>query len=405
MPARGRGFRACGLHRIGLAVILLCGVLAGPAAAATEPAYRDWFRPSAENQSRWLLEDVRGAPDRLRIRSRTGRGVREPRRVLVFFPRPSPAYDAAMNKILDLFHDREIDAEIRAVNFRRDDHRGRRALAEAEAWGAELIFSMGSESTAWLWKHYRDGRIPVVSVCSKDPVLLGQARDYEAGSGTNFAFTSLNMPVEAQMAYLLELKPDLKNLGILVNSQNLSAVETQAKPMLRHAVKRGVRVLYLDVKNPKVAAKELSSLVDRAVTTMRKNDPTLDRSLFWITGSTAVFREIEAINASSDRVPVLSVVPDVVRAGDDSAVLSIGIGFQSNAHLAAIYGIDVLEGRLRIGEVGVGIVSPPDIAINFRKAREIGLRIPFGFLERATYVYDYQGRIVRRNGVAVDPTK
>ncbi|MDJ0937166.1 MAG: ABC transporter substrate binding protein [Kiloniellales bacterium] len=391
-----------GLHRLGLSLILSCGVLAGTAAASTEPAYYDWFRPSAENQNSWLLEEVQGQPDQIRIRSSRDRGVRDPRRIVVLFPRPSSAYDAAMNKILDLFSEKKIEAEIRAINFRRDGHRGRRALAEAEAWDAELIFSMGSESTAWLWKHYRDGRIPVVSVCSKDPVLLGQARGYEVGSGTNFAFTSLNMPVEAQMAYLMELKPNLKNLGILVDSKNLSAVETQAKPMLRYAAKRGIRVLYLDVKNPNVAAKELTSLVDRAVTTMRKNDPTLDRSLFWVTGSTAVFREIESINASSDRVPVLSVVPDVVRAGDDSAVLSIGIGFQSNAHLAAIYGIDVLEGRVRVGEVGVGIVSPPDIAINFRKAREIGLKIPFGFLERATFVYDYQGRMVRRNGEAVD---
>ena len=388
------------LRRLSLALVLLCGLPAG-AGASTEPAYYDWFRPSAENLEAWLLEEVHGEPDQLRIYSRSRQIDRRPRRVVVLFPRASPAYDAAMNKILDLFVEKGLEAEVRAINFRRDDFRGRRALAEAEAWGAELIFSMGSESTAWLWRHYRDGRIPVVSVCSKDPVLLGQARSYESGSGSNFAFTSLNMPVEVQLAYLLELKPNLKNLGILVNSQNLSAVETQAKPMLRYAAKRGVRVLYLDVKNPSFAGEELSSLVGRAVTTMRKNDPTLDRSLFWITGSTTVFREIKSINASSDRVPVLSVVPDLVQAGDDSAVLSIGIGFQSNAHLAAIYGIDVLEGRVRVGEVKVGIVSPPDIAINFRKAREIGLKIPFRFLERATYVYDYQGRIVRREGETV----
>ena len=94
-------------------------------------------------------------------------------------------------------------------------------------------------------------------------------------------------------------------------------------------------------------------------------------------------------------------MPDVVQAGEDSAVLSIGIGFQSNAHLAAIYGIDVLEKRVAVGDLQVGIVSPPDIAINFRKAREIGLKIPFQFLESATYVYDYQGETVRRNGEAV----
>ncbi len=405
MPASQRRISARGLPALSLALVLLGSLLTGDDAASAEPAFYEWFRPSAKNLDIWRFQEIHGEPDQFRIRGRHGKSESRPQRVLVLFPRPSPAYDAAMNKILELFAEKGLVAEIRAINFRKDDRRGRLALAEAEAWGAGLIFSMGSESTAWLWKHYRGGRIPVVSVCSKDPVLLGQARSYEAGSGTNFAFTSLNMPVEAQMAYLLELKPNLKNLGILVNSQNVSAVETQAKPMLRYAAKRGVRVHYLDVKNPNFAGQELSSLVRRAVATMRKNDPTLDRSLFWITGSTAIFREIDSINASSDRVPVLSVVPDVVQAGDDSAVLSIGIGFQSNAHLAAIYGIDVLEGRIRVGEVGVGIVSPPDIAINFRKAREIGLRIPFNFLERATYVYDYQGRIVRRNGEAVAPVE
>ena len=115
-----------------------------------------------------------------------------------------------------------------------------------------------------------------------------------------------------------------------------------------------------------------------------------------------MFREIRAINSHSDRVPVLSVVPEVVRAGEDSAVLSIGISFESNAHLAAIYGIDVLEDRVDAGDLPVGIVSPPDIAINFRKAREIGLEIPFSFFESASFVYDYEGRIVRQNGRPVE---
>ena len=93
----------------------------------------------------------------------------------------------------------------------------------------------------------------------------------------------------------------------------------------------------------------------------------------------------------------------MVSAGDDSAVLSIGISFRSNAHLAAIYGTDVLAGRARVGDLKVGVVSPPDIAINFRKAREIGLRIPFSFFESASFIYDYDGQIVRNNGKTVSP--
>jgi putative ABC transport system substrate-binding protein len=92
---------------------------------------------------------------------------------------------------------------------------------------------------------------------------------------------------------------------------------------------------------------------------------------------------------------VVSVVPEIVREGDDSAALAIGISFESNAILAAVYGADILTGRAKAGDLKVGVVTPPDIAISFRKAREVGLRIPFDFFENASFVYDYECRDVR----------
>jgi hypothetical protein len=47
------------------------------------------------------------------------------------------------------------------------------------------------------------------------------------------------------------------------------------------------------------------------------------------------------------------------------------------------------------GDLKVGLVSPPDIAISFLKAREIGLRVPFPFYETASFIYDYDGKPVR----------
>ena len=92
---------------------------------------------------------------------------------------------------------------------------------------------------------------------------------------------------------------------------------------------------------------------------------------------------------------MVSVVPEIVKSGNDTAVLAIGISFESNAHLAAIYGADILSGRVKAGELKVGLVSPPDIAISFLKAREIGLRVPFSFFETASFIYDYEGKAVR----------
>lgn len=403
LSLRKIAFAMCGSLIIAIAMTGSVKAISLENAAEEQPAYSSWFRYKDDITKKWDVVGSASDDNTVIIQPKdtfAQVGIEtEPRyRVLVLYPRPSSAYDVAISKILNVFGERGIQAKFTVVNFKRNNKRGRRALKLAARENMDLIYAMGSQSTAWLWKNYRDGEIPVVSVTSKDPVVLGQAKSYDRGTGTNFAFTSLNMPVDAQLAYINELRPDLKNLAILVDSNNVSAMQTQARPMAAAARRKGVRVLRLEVRKTENARRELATLVRTAVKSMRKNDVNLEYSLFWITGSTSVFREIETINAHSDRVPVLSVVPEVVKEGDASAALSIGISFQSNAHLAALYGMRVLNKEVRVGDLKVGVVSPPDIAINFRKVREIGLKMPFSFVEGANFIYDYDGNTVREDG-------
>jgi putative tryptophan/tyrosine transport system substrate-binding protein len=369
--------------------------LTAEAQASGTTTFTDWFKVGSSVLEDWDITVSPTDPLKVRIRPKRTSNSQPLRRIMVLYPRPSSAYDTAITKVLSVMADKRVNVEFTVQNFKIDDVLGRQAIEAAEAGNYDLILSMGSESTAWLWANYRGGRLAVVTVCSKDPVLLGQVEDYNKGSGTNFAFTSLNMPIDAQMSYVMQVRPELKNLAILVDAHNVSAVQTQAIPAKEYARARGVRVLDLVVKNPKQVKEELAVLVRDAVTTMRKNDPDLANSLFWITGSTAVFAEITTINAHSFRVPVLSAVTDVVLPGDDSAVLSVGISFESNAHLSAIYITEVLERRRPAGQMPVGVASPPDVAINFRKAREIGMRIPFALFESATRIFDNDGNQVR----------
>lgn len=379
--------------------LFLAAAIAGvwPNSSQAAPLYTDWFRHSENITGAWTFSEVADDPNQVTIRS-TARGKGEAKRVLVLYPKRSSAYDIAMSKILDVFASKNMPIEFQVINFMNDDGRGAAVLDLVEERRFDLIFSMGSESTAWLHQYYRNGEAPVITVCSKDPVALGHIADYESGSGTNFAFTSLNMPTEVQLAYLMDFMPGLKNLGILVARYNISAVRTQAKPMQEAVEAKGINAVYLAIQDPTKAKEELGGLIDEAVAKMRKTDPSLDHSMFWITGSTSVFREIETINRHAGPVPVLSAVPEVVQAGDKSAVMSIGISFESNGYLAAVYGYDVLMGQADVGELKVGIVSPPDIAINFRRARAIGVEVPFSFFESANYVYDYEGKAVRLRG-------
>ncbi len=373
---------------------LLAFVLAAPA-SANERLFAQWFGYLSHVEDDWKIVAEQGQATVVSITRKRAEQTNPAKRILVLYPRASSAYDIAISKVLDVFETKELNAHFTVINFELKDERGKAAILFAEQNKFDLIFSMGSESTAWLYDHYRGGSIPVVSICSKDPVQLGQAKDYEQGSGSNIAFTSLNMPVEVQMAYILDLKPELKNLAILVDSKNISAVQTQAEPIAAYAKQKNIEIIMGSVQNSAKASEELAQIVPNAVRTMRKNDPDLSKSIFLITGSTSVFREIRTINEKADRVPVVSMIPEIVKSGQDSAVLAMGISFESNAHLAAIYGADILTGRAKVNELKVGIVSPPDIAISFLKAREIGLRVPFGFFETATFIYDYEGRPAR----------
>jgi putative tryptophan/tyrosine transport system substrate-binding protein len=379
----------------------------GPASVVglrgSTPSYSTWFKVFDSALESWSILETSDV-DRVSILPKRMDLSADMKKVLVIYPRPSSAYDIAITKILSVFEDKKLDVSLTVVNFRNDPTVGAKLLKQATADKYDIILSMGSETTAWLWEAYRGGRIPVVSVCSKDPVVLGQSPGYNRGTGTNFALTSLNMPIDVQMAYVSDLKPKLRNIAILVDSKNVSAIETQSKPVADYARSRGIRVLELTVQDPANARSELERMVREATAQMSRNDPDLSNSVYWVTGSTSVFREIATINANAGRAAVLSVVPEIVRSGDDSAVLSIGISFESNAHLAAVYAADVIKGRAKVADMKVGVVSPPDIAISFRKLRDIGMTIPLAFFEAAGTIYDYEGNPVRVDGVnAVKP--
>ena len=57
-----------------------------------------------------------------------------------------------------------------------------------------------------------------------------------------------------------------------------------------------------------------------------------------------------------------------------------------------------MENRQKVSTLPVGVVSPPDVAISFRKARDIGMKIPFSLFESASTIYDNDGKLVRSGG-------
>lgn len=322
--------------------------------------------------------------------------------VMLLIPKRSEiAYSTSVNTILQVFRQHGLPVRFSVWFYDEDDAVAQEALDWAYSQPVDLIMSVGSVATVYLHDHHAGHSIPAVTSASKDPVASGQVADPKAGSGTNIAYTSINVATETLVAYLRRLVPGLTTIGVLYSRDNDSAIKTQVDPLHAAAEELGLAVIDISVENDGTAETELDTSIPDGLGRMRRSDPELKRSVLLVTGSTPVYERIAQVNRHSGRVPVVSMLPDVVRPGADSALLSIGVNQSSAVALAAVYAKDVLLGLADPATLPVGTVSPPDLAINFLVAQRIGIPIPFSFFESATFVYDPGGRAVIEFGQRV----
>lgn len=383
------------------AAVAVCAAVAGPAEA--RPVL-DWLRYDSLALSEYAVDRQTGDSARHDVVPKWAPKAQQDTAKLVMLLIPTRseiAYSTSVNAILQVFRQHGVPVRFSVWFYDADEAVAREALEWAYARPVDLIMSVGSVATAFLHKHHVGHRIPAVTSASKDPVASGQVADPKAGSGTNIAYTSINVSTDTLVAYLRRLVPGLSTIGVMYSRDNDSAIRTQVMPLQQAAGEHGLTVVDISVAGDASASAELQAALPAGMETMRASDPELRRSVLLVTGSTAVYERIAEVNRYAGRVPVVSMLPDVVRPGPDSALLSIGVNQSSAVALAAVYAKDVLLGRADPGKLPVGTVSPPDLAINFLVAQRIGIAIPFSFFESATFVYDPEGRAVIEFGQRV----
>ncbi|WP_284383035.1 ABC transporter substrate binding protein [Litoribrevibacter albus] len=379
---------------------LLASLVLASITLSAQASDRDisWLTFSEINHKHWRssLDIMDSSKLLVTPNDRSSRG--ELHKILVIVAKKSGSYKLAMNRLLEVFQQEKFLSEFEVININRDETVGRQLLSDAQKRGFDLIFTMGSESAALVHRFYRNGPLPVVTAINKDPVTLGQVSSYKEGSGTNIATTSLNVPIDIQLNYLFELNPGLKHVALLYNKNHKQVVKTEVLPFRQAMEEQGIRVIDVTVNSREEARAQLSKGLPEAVKSLGSLDPTLKHSLMWMTSSTAIFSNLDMVSELSNGIPIVSTNPNAVREGRQSAAVAIGIDRRNNAHLAAVYALRILRDGVDPGSLEVGVVTPPDIALNFLVARELGLKVPFTFLEGADFVYGYKGELVRSFG-------
>lgn len=406
---------------LGALLLAACGSQATPAViesvaptavpadvvVAEAPKLVEWFAPPAGIMAHWDVALDPQNPGVVLITPKNGAGEvnRSTQAAHLFFllTKGTAAFDRSIELVLTTFLERGFNTRS-AVMLAPEAESVPAALAYAEANAYELIYAVGSDAAKFTYENYSGGKLPVVTVLAKDPVLLGQTADYFSGSGSNIAFTSVSVPVEVQMTYFRQLVPALKYIAVLYDSNNSSAVKTQVDPLVAYGEANGLTIIHVATTakdDPAGVRLEMEDQIPGALARLGRLDPENVQSIFLVTNSSAIVDVFDAVDTLAGNVPVVTLLPNLVMEGDVSALLSVAVSFDSNAILAGVYGIRILEEGANPGSLPVGVITPPDVALNFFKARQIGLRIPFTLFESAAYVYDANGNLVREKGQMV----
>ncbi|PKF79721.1 hypothetical protein CW749_08435 [Vibrio sp. vnigr-6D03] len=371
-------------------ILLLVNVLLSPMSHAEWP---EWLGEhlKKEKRAQWEINandsDVLFSP----------RG--EHPMVWVLVSRKADSYDVALSTILKVYR-REMPSVSFRVFLLPNTMAGLRDWSLRAEKEASLIYTVGSRATVLLHKAYSGGKLPVVSVNAKDPVLMGLTDNYKT-SGNNFAYTSLNLPAGVTLSFLRRFRPDLTQIGVLYAKSNTSAYLTQYLPLKNEAEKQGIRIFPIEV-DEREPERSLGRVMREQVNAMKVDDQSLSNSLLWLTGSSSLLNRIDEINIYSEFLPLLTAVPDAVNGTAQSALMSVGVGFDNNAHQAALYGLDILKTGIAPASLPVGVLSPPDISISFKQAERVNTQVPFVLIEMASDIYARDGSVVRSSGMSME---
>lgn len=351
-------------------------------------------------ESEWLsgifLDDPSNFPIVVHRKSQGLAANRDELKILMLSPKWSSAYDETSITIMEQFSSRGLNVKYVLFNYLGDEQQAQTMLSNAEVNGVDLVFSVGSSATAFMTQSYSHGNIPVVTACSKDPVSIGQVDPAIGMSQNNIAYTSLNISVETQVSYLKEkFMTGLKRIAVIYDRNNKSSIITQVNPLVDYLAsgEHGITVDLLEVD-----FESLESSLYQPMKQIVSETQNIGETIFLITGSTEIFNIIDYINYFAQQIPVLSVTPSHVRSGEKSVFVAIGVSFKTNAKLAAGYALAILEETAETSTLPVGIVSTPDIAINFLRKPVYELKVPFNFFEDSVFIYNYDGEPVRENG-------
>lgn len=210
--------------------------------------------------------------------------------------------------------------------------------------------------------------IPVVYTAITNPIVAQLADENKKPLG-NVTGTSDILPVEDQLKLIREIMPEAKNLGILHTSS-----ESNSDSMLK---------IYKDL-----AGKYGFTIIDEAINTTADIPLATDNLLSKVDAITnlldnTVVNSLPTIldKANAKKIPVFGSEVEQVNMG---CLGSEGIEYVSLGKQTGKMAAKILKGEAKASEMPFETIEKPNLYINSKVAKDLGIDLPKDLLDRAT---------------------
>jgi putative ABC transport system substrate-binding protein len=236
--------------------------------------------------------------------------------------------------------------------------------------GSEVIITQGTPATTAAKR--ATGTLPIVAVSFGDPVASGFARSLARPGGNITGFSTMGSVVyEQRLELLLEVVPEAKRVGLMVNPDN--AFYMRVLPGLQAlAQKQGRSLLVVNVKDAKSLQEGFGRLVTGRVGAVLVGD---DNYLSTQAGAIAGL-------AVKHKLPTLFAQR---RGVDEGGLLSYANDGNFRYQSAAVYVDRILKGA-KAGDLPIVQPTKFELVVNKKTAEALGIVLPQSILARAKLI-------------------
>ena len=284
--------------------------------------------------------------------------------------KPGKIYDEAMAGIKDGLLVNGVRYEAVEIQSDRNKELAQENLRKLDDMGLDLIYSLSSAGTK-LAK--RIGmQTPVVATVINHPASLGVSQE---GQSSSIQLTGTSYYVEAnkQLALYQQVFPDVKKVGMIFDSQNPAGYLAE-EPFMRKACNDiGLEFVSIKVSAKSELAQATNQLVEAGI------------DLMVIPTNRLVYGNLNQVLDITNKqsIPVVSMNKQGIENGALAALFAdtYNLGRQA-ADMAKRIIVDGVDPS----QVEYQFIPDPDIILNLKSAKKLGVEFPAEILSQATIV-------------------